>query len=74
MPEFTKDEALAFIASMGVAIGNRVGFRWLAERLSGLASYVETVSDENERMKAYLEESGMIGDYRAYAGRSSAKE
>ena len=59
MTEFNRDEALAFIESMRLTLLNRVGFRWMVERLDGLACYVKGLADENERLKARLDAAGM---------------
>lgn len=56
MPEYTKDEALAFIESMRVLVASRVGFKWLAEKLSHLTAYIESVTEENEQLKARLDQ------------------
>ncbi|KAF0209514.1 MAG: hypothetical protein Q8S43_08875 [Actinomycetota bacterium] len=56
MPEYTKDEALAFIESMRVLVASRVGFKWLAEKLSHLSAYIESITDENDELKARLDQ------------------
>ena len=61
--EFTKDEALAFIESMRLTLVNRVGFKWMVEKLSALAAYVESITAENERLNAYVDGAGARGDY-----------
>lgn len=66
MTDFSKDEALAFIESMRLAVDGKVGFKWLGERMSRLTRYVEAVADENERLNAYLDASGTREDYEAY--------
>lgn len=55
MAEYTKEEALAFIDAMRRTLTGKTGFKWLVERLSGLAAYVESISAENERLNAYLD-------------------
>ncbi|MFU8891302.1 MAG: GNAT family N-acetyltransferase [Anaerosomatales bacterium] len=63
---YTKEEALAFIESMRLTVAGRVGFRWLGEKLSALADYVESVTAENERLNAYLDRVGARDDYVAF--------
>lgn len=66
MPEYTKDEALAFVSAIRLTLGNKVGFQWLVERLSDLAAYIESLSAENERLTAYLDRAGTRSDYESY--------
>jgi len=66
MSEYAKDEALAFIESMRLALGDRVGFKWLGEKLTDLASYIESVAAENERLNAYLDWANARDDYESY--------
>jgi hypothetical protein len=66
MSEFMKAEALAFIESMRLTLVNRVGFRWMVEKLSGLAAYIETITAENERLNAYLDWANARDDYESY--------
>lgn len=65
MGEHTKDEALAFIESLRLTVAGRLGFRWMGEKLSSLTDYVESVTAENERLNAYLDEIGARDDYEA---------
>lgn len=51
MPEYTTEEALAFIEAMRRAIEGRVGFKWHVERLSRLADFVESLAAENEALR-----------------------
>lgn len=67
MPDFTRDEAVAFIESMRLTLVNRVGFRWMVERLSGLAAFIESIADENERLNAYLDWANARGDFEAHS-------
>ena len=64
--EFTKDEALAFIESMRLTLVNRVGFKWMVEKLTALAAYVESIAAENERLNAYIDGAGARGDYESH--------
>jgi len=66
MSEYTKDEALAFIDAIRLTLDGKVGFKWLVERLSGLAAYVESITAENERMNAYLDWANSRDDYESY--------
>ena len=68
----TKDEALAFIGAMRLTIEGRVGFKWMVERLSDLAAYVETLAAENDRLHAYLDNTDARGDYEAYRAESES--
>jgi hypothetical protein len=63
MSELTKDEALVFVESMRLTLVNRVGFRWMVEKLSDLAAYIESVNAENARLNAYLDWAKARGDY-----------
>ncbi len=67
MAEYTKDEALAFVEAIRLMIDGKVGFKWFSERLSGLSGYIESVAAENERLNAYLDATGVRGDYEAYS-------
>jgi hypothetical protein len=66
MPEYTKDEALAFIEAMRLTISGRTGFKWMSERLSGLGAYIESVAAENERLNGYVDATGARDDYESY--------
>ena len=66
MSEFTQAEALAFIESMRLTLVNRVGFKWMVDRLSGLSVYVESIGAENEQLNAYLDLSGARSGYESY--------
>lgn len=66
MPEYTRDEALAFIEAMRLTLSGKTGFKWLVERLSGLAAYVDYLSAENEQLNAYLDWAKARGDYDSY--------
>jgi len=73
MAEYTTDDALAFIESMRLTVGNRTGFRWLGEKLDLLAKYVESGSADNELMQAFLDESGAREAFEAFrAARTGA--
>ena len=66
MPHLTKDEALAFIQAMSLLPGDKVGFKWLVEKLADLSAYVESVAGENEQLHAYLDSVDGQEGYRAY--------
>ena len=66
MSEFTQAEALALIDAMRSTLVNRPGFRWMVERLTALAAYVEAVGTENAQLNAYLDQSGARADYESY--------
>jgi hypothetical protein len=66
MAQFTRDEALAFVDSIRLTLGNRVGFKWLAEKLLVLSAYVESTASENERLNAYLDWANARADYESY--------
>ena len=66
MSAFTKTEALAFIESMRLTISGRTGFRWMVERLSALADYLESIADENDRLNGYLDWADARSDYESY--------
>ena len=52
MAAYTKDEALTFIEAMRRTLAGKVGFSWFVERLSDLSAYIETITAENEQLKA----------------------
>ena len=66
MTEYTKDEALTFIEAMRLTIQGRVGFKWMTEKLSDLAGYIESVADENERLRAFLDETSSRAEFESY--------
>lgn len=66
MSEYTKDEALAFIDAIRRTLRGKVGFKWLVEKLSDLAAYIESITGENERLNAYLDWANARGDYESY--------
>jgi hypothetical protein len=66
MSEYTKDEALAFIEAMRLALAGKVGFKWLVERLSGLSGYIESLAADNDVLNAYLDSANVRADYESY--------
>ena len=64
--EFTKDEALAFIEAMRLTIVDRVGFRWMVEKLSSLAVYIENTANDDERLNAFLDQTHTRDAYDSY--------
>ena len=78
MSDFTKGEALAFIGTMRLTFENKVGFKWLVEKLSGLEAYVASVATENEQLNAYLDWADERAGYETYlvahAGTASRDE
>ncbi len=66
MSEYTKDEALAFIEAIRLTLSGKVGFKWLVEKLSSLAAYIESIAAENERLNAYLDWAKARDDYESY--------
>ena len=70
MPEYTKDEALAFIGAIRLPLAGKPGFKWLVERLSGLSAYIEAVEAENERLNGYLDSANVRGDYESHVARN----
>ena len=67
--EFTQAEAIAFIESMRLTLVNRVGFRWMVEKLSRLTAYVEAIAAENERLNAYLDWTEARDDYESFSAK-----
>jgi hypothetical protein len=61
--EFTEDEAVAFIESMRLTLVNRVGFRWMVERLSSLTAFIESTAEENARLRAYIRSAGAQDEF-----------
>ncbi|MDO9557331.1 MAG: hypothetical protein Q7J82_07105 [Coriobacteriia bacterium] len=72
MSEYTKDDALTCIESMRLMLGNRVGFKWLVEKLSHLAAYIESIAAKNERLNAYLDWANARDDYESYCANPDA--
>jgi hypothetical protein len=66
MSEYTKDEALAFVEAMRLTLTGKVGFKWLVEKMSDLAGYIESVSAENERLNAYVDSVGARDGYESH--------
>ncbi len=64
----TREEALVFVDAMRLTIEGKVGFKWMTERLSELTAYLEALADENERLNAFIDESGARDAYTAFAG------
>lgn len=74
MAEYSKDEALAFLEATRRLLGERVGFKWLVEKLRGLSDYIESLASENERLNDYLDCTNARADYESYlAGYSDAE-
>ena len=67
--EFNKAEALAFVESLRLTLVNRVGFRWMVEKLSALAAYIGSIADENERLNAYVDWADAREDYESYSAK-----
>jgi len=61
--DFERDEALAFIDAMRLTIQGKIGFKWMTEKLSALAVYIESVAADNARLNAYIDQAGLRGDY-----------
>lgn len=66
MSEYTREEALAFIDAIRLTLSGKTGFKWLVERLSDLAAYIESITAENERLNAYLDWANARGDYESH--------
>lgn len=66
MAGYTRDEALAFIGAIRLAIEGKVGFKWLVAKLGDLASYIEAIASENEQLNAYIDSAGARDDYESY--------
>jgi hypothetical protein len=71
--EYTKDEALAFIDAMRLTLVNRVGFKWMVDRLASLAAYIESTCAENERLNAFIDSSNARDDYEAFCAARCAR-
>jgi hypothetical protein len=66
MPEYGKDEALAFIEAMRLTIAGKTGFKWMTERLSDLGDFVVEVTAENERLNGFIDATGAREHYESY--------
>jgi hypothetical protein len=66
MSEFTREDALAFIESMRLTLFDRVGFRWMVEKLTRLATYIEATTAENDQLNAYIDRTAARADFEAY--------
>lgn len=67
MSEFTKEEALAFIDAMRLTLTGKTGFKWLVEKLSDLAAYIESLAAENGQLNDYLDWAHAREDYESYS-------
>jgi hypothetical protein len=65
--EYTTQEALAFIEAIRLALVGKVGFKWHVERLSRLSALIASISAENDRLNAYLDEIDAKDAYASYA-------
>lgn len=66
MSDLTKDEALTFVEAIRLTLNGKVGFKWLVLKLSNLSDYIESVSTENEQLKAFLDATGARQDFEWY--------
>jgi len=66
MAEYSKDEAVAFLEATRRMLGERVGFKWLVEKLKGLSDYIESLAIENECLNDYLDDRNARADYESY--------
>jgi hypothetical protein len=57
---------------MRLTLVNRVGFRWMVERLTSLAAYITVIADENEQLNRYLDSSNARGEFESYCADHSA--
>lgn len=73
MEEYTRDEAMAFIEAMRLTIAGKVGFSWMVAKLAALSAFIETLADENERMNAFLDDTGARADYDAFVARGDVR-
>lgn len=64
--QYTKDEAVAFIQAMRLAVTGKVGFKWMVDKLAQLSAYIEATADENRRLNDYLDQANARSDYEAY--------
>ena len=55
---YGREEALAFIDAMRLTLTGKVGFSWLAEKLSDLSAYIDSITAENEQLNAYVDRTG----------------
>jgi len=67
MSEYTKDEALTFIEAMRLSLNGKVGFKWYVERLSQLTEFIQSVTDENDRLNAYIDSVNARADYESFS-------
>ncbi|MDA3935330.1 MAG: hypothetical protein PF636_00495 [Actinomycetota bacterium] len=73
MPEFNKDEALAFIEAMRLTLNGKVGFKWLVEKLSLLSAYIESVALENEQLNTYLDQADTRKDFESFCAGATGR-
>lgn len=74
MAEYSKDEALAFLEATRRLLGERVGFKWLVEKLAGLSDYLESLATENESLNTYLDVRNVRTDYESYLAENSSTD
>lgn len=74
MSEFTREDAAAFIESMRLTLGDKVGFRWLSQKLDSLARFVDDLCLENDRMRAYIEGAGNAEEYARFLADAATRD
>ncbi|MRS12854.1 MAG: hypothetical protein EG823_07255 [Actinobacteria bacterium] len=74
MAEYTKDEAIAFVDAMRLALEGKVGFKWMTEKLSTLSGYIRTLAEENESLDAYVDSAGLRDGYESFRNSDDSAE
>jgi len=66
MAAYTKDEALAFVDAIRLTIQGKTGFRWMAEKLSDLSAFIDSMGAENQTLNAYIDEAGLRAEFESF--------
>lgn len=66
MAAYAKEEALAFVDAIRLTIQGKTGFKWMAEKLTDLSSFIDSMGAENQALNAYVDEAGLRDEFEAY--------
>lgn len=75
MPKKHTEDAVAFLRTNSQLIKNRVGLRWASERIADIATLLEELQIENDRLRAALHKARgevTVGEIRIDIGRQEA--
>jgi len=63
---YTREEALAFVDAIRLTIQGKTGFKWMVEKLSDLAAFIDATGAENDALNDYVDATGQRAEYEAY--------